>query len=404
MDSSCTAASYDAIADLCFMTDGGPDTVILQPLVGSVVFFKFQYVETPLEVFMAKATKNGSVARLRELCAEENGIPLIIKTEQVKEAATQLVNDKGLKTLIEKVAWLSVRGCKGEQWSLCHWPDGTRVIDMAPARRSCRNNPDVFCYICGEYTLSVDRKKITGFVKRAYQAYFEVKLGDQDKSWAPHTVCKTLVYYHQLGQLVSELICDARRPVFEARCLGGECRATCDMYFSCTAASYDAIANLCFMTNDGLDSVLSQPLLGSVAFFKFQCVETPFEVFMAKANKNGSLGRLTELCAEENGIPLIIKTAQLKAAATQLVDGKQNILKCLTRIRGLMVETRGATGDELLVYESDELSAYESDELPAYEGDELSAYEGNELSVYEGYDRLTVIDRSDQEEMLNFLS
>ncbi|QQP48679.1 Uncharacterized protein FKW44_009061 [Caligus rogercresseyi] len=62
---------------------------------------------------------------------------------------------------------------------------------MASARRSCRNNPDVFCYICGEYTLSGDRKNITGFVKRAYMAYFKVKLGDQDKSWAPHTVCKT---------------------------------------------------------------------------------------------------------------------------------------------------------------------------------------------------------------------
>ncbi|KAG0715800.1 hypothetical protein GWK47_011114 [Chionoecetes opilio] len=66
---------------------------------------------------------------------------------------------------------------------------------MASARRSCRNNPDVFCYICGQYTLSGDRKNITGFVKRAYGAYFKVKLGDQDKSWAPHTVCKTCVEY-----------------------------------------------------------------------------------------------------------------------------------------------------------------------------------------------------------------
>ena len=38
----------------------------------------------------------------------------------------------------------------------------------------------------------------TGFVKRAYlkRAYlgfFEVKLGDQDKDWAPHIVCRTCV-------------------------------------------------------------------------------------------------------------------------------------------------------------------------------------------------------------------
>ncbi|KAF2355901.1 hypothetical protein FHG87_013344 [Trinorchestia longiramus] len=125
MDSSCTAASYDAIADLCFMTDGGPDTVITQPLVGSVAFFKFQYVETPLEVFMAGATKNGSLARLRELCAEKNGIPLIIKTAQVKAAATQLVG--GLPANL-RYAWLPIRGCK-EKISLCHWPDNIKVTD-----------------------------------------------------------------------------------------------------------------------------------------------------------------------------------------------------------------------------------------------------------------------------------
>ncbi|KAF2355428.1 hypothetical protein FHG87_013815 [Trinorchestia longiramus] len=131
-DSSCMAASYDAIADLCFMTNDGPDTVITQPLVGSVAFFKFQYVETPLEVFMANVTRNGTVARLRELCAEENGIPLIIKTEEVKAAATQLVIDKGQDVdfffVSEKIAWLPVRGCEEEK-SLCHWPDGTRVTD-----------------------------------------------------------------------------------------------------------------------------------------------------------------------------------------------------------------------------------------------------------------------------------
>src|ERR1044072_4348498 len=68
---------------------------------------------------------------------------------------------------------------------------------MASARRSCRNNPDFFCYICGEYKLAMHRKGITSFVKRAYQAYFQVKLDDQDKSWAPHTVCKTCVEYLQ---------------------------------------------------------------------------------------------------------------------------------------------------------------------------------------------------------------
>ena len=61
------------------------------------------------------------------------------------------------------------------------------------SRRLCVNDPNVFCYICGEYTLEHNRKLITDFVKQAYLAYFKVKLGDQDKSWAPHIVCKTCI-------------------------------------------------------------------------------------------------------------------------------------------------------------------------------------------------------------------
>ncbi|KAF2349235.1 PAN/Apple domain [Trinorchestia longiramus] len=198
MDSSCKAASYDAIADLCFMTDGGPDTVITQPLVDSVAFFKFQYVETPLEVFMAGATKNGSVARLRELCAEENGIHLIIKTEQVKAAAIQLVKDKGHLVVTTNVAWLPVRGCDGDK-SLCHWPDGTRVTNGV-------------------------------FTEQEFDAY----------PLEPRTASVL-----------------------------GESRAKYDMDSSCKTASYDAIADHCFMTDGGPDTVITQPLVGSVAFFKF---------------------------------------------------------------------------------------------------------------------------------------
>ena len=61
---------------------------------------------------------------------------------------------------------------------------------MATSRRSCMNHPDVFYYICGEYTQKASRKPISEFVKRAYVGYFGVKLGDQDEPWAPHIVCK----------------------------------------------------------------------------------------------------------------------------------------------------------------------------------------------------------------------
>ena len=61
------------------------------------------------------------------------------------------------------------------------------------ARRSCRNKPDVFCYICGEYTIAPNRKPVTSFLTRAYHAYFGIKLADQDKAWAPHIVSKVCI-------------------------------------------------------------------------------------------------------------------------------------------------------------------------------------------------------------------
>ena len=65
-----------------------------------------------------------------------------------------------------------------------------KIVEMSTKRRQCRNNPDVFCYICGEYMMAKYWFNVIDFTKRAYEAYFGMKLGDQDKSWAPHKVCK----------------------------------------------------------------------------------------------------------------------------------------------------------------------------------------------------------------------
>eukprot|EP00096_Caligus_rogercresseyi_P012134 TRINITY_DN499_c0_g5_i3.p1 TRINITY_DN499_c0_g5~~TRINITY_DN499_c0_g5_i3.p1 ORF type:complete len:229 (+),score=-11.64 TRINITY_DN499_c0_g5_i3:313-999(+) len=59
---------------------------------------------------------------------------------------------------------------------------------MSP-RSKCKNDPNSFCYICGYYTFVRDRRNITEFIEYAYKAYFGLTLGDQDKQWAPHTVC-----------------------------------------------------------------------------------------------------------------------------------------------------------------------------------------------------------------------
>ena len=55
---------------------------------------------------------------------------------------------------------------------------------MSSSRRSCCNDPEKFCFICGEYTFKNQRKAITDF---------KVKLDDQGKPLAPHIVQKACV-------------------------------------------------------------------------------------------------------------------------------------------------------------------------------------------------------------------
>ena len=64
---------------------------------------------------------------------------------------------------------------------------------MADARRKCKNSPDAFCYICGSFTVPSQRMNISDFLKKVYLADFQVRLGDQDKYWALHQVCKPCV-------------------------------------------------------------------------------------------------------------------------------------------------------------------------------------------------------------------
>ena len=51
----------------------------------------------------------------------------------------------------------------------------------------------MFCYICGSYVIGKQRQDINSFVRNVYYAYFGIRLGDEDKSWAPHKVCRTCV-------------------------------------------------------------------------------------------------------------------------------------------------------------------------------------------------------------------
>ena len=48
---------------------------------------------------------------------------------------------------------------------------------MTSRRMSCVDDPDIFCYICGEYMKKEHRFNMRDFTKRAYEAYFAMKLG-----------------------------------------------------------------------------------------------------------------------------------------------------------------------------------------------------------------------------------
>ena len=52
------------------------------------------------------------------------------------------------------------------------------------------NHPDRFCFVCGKFTSKKQQRNITHDVKKMYAAYFGCPLGDQDKTWAPHKICK----------------------------------------------------------------------------------------------------------------------------------------------------------------------------------------------------------------------
>ena len=84
---------------------------------------------------------------------------------------------------------------------------------MPKKRRSCKNDPDTFCYICGELTLLKYRRNLTDKIKRLYYAYFGCAVGDQNKVWSPLYCC---------------LDCSGKQVVFGKKSVYGICCA-CDL-------------------------------------------------------------------------------------------------------------------------------------------------------------------------------
>ena len=57
--------------------------------------------------------------------------------------------------------------------------------------QGCLNKANSFCYVCGDFTAVAQHRTITSLLRTAYFHYFDCKIGDQDKSSAPHICYKS---------------------------------------------------------------------------------------------------------------------------------------------------------------------------------------------------------------------
>ena len=56
--------------------------------------------------------------------------------------------------------------------------------------RKCKNDPNKFCYICGEYIIRREQVNISPLIEGRFFDYLKYKLGDQDKLFAPRVICR----------------------------------------------------------------------------------------------------------------------------------------------------------------------------------------------------------------------
>jgi hypothetical protein len=106
---------------------------------------------------------------------------------------------------------------------------GLCLLYFHHAKRKCLNNPDTFCYACGEVTFKCQRGNFTPLIKKYYELYFGCKLGDQDKSWAPRIFCA------MCARLLTEWVNGLRLIPFAVPIFWREPQDhSCDCYFCLT--------------------------------------------------------------------------------------------------------------------------------------------------------------------------
>lgn len=99
----------------------------------------------------------------------------------------------------------------------------------------CKNNPDNFCYVCGEYDLLAVKKRITKAHENAYLAYFGYNICDQTKRWTPHFICKNC----HLGLMKWMNDCGDGLSFSKPMCWRKPTNHNFDCYFCLTQVDYD---------------------------------------------------------------------------------------------------------------------------------------------------------------------
>lgn len=70
-----------------------------------------------------------------------------------------------------------------------------KIAIMSSRAVCCNKSPDQFCYICGKWVRTSDRRPITYRVRDLYKQYFGIAVSHQASCWVPHIACSKCTSY-----------------------------------------------------------------------------------------------------------------------------------------------------------------------------------------------------------------
>lgn len=62
---------------------------------------------------------------------------------------------------------------------------------MNQSEFKCKNSPNIFCYLCGNFCVSSQRNAMTENTKTYYEMYFGRIMQNSEDFWVPKIMCRT---------------------------------------------------------------------------------------------------------------------------------------------------------------------------------------------------------------------